>query len=204
MAARAEYLTLLSKDFYPLLRSSGFKGSGDTLRRVRGEVIHVVNIQGSSDAERCYVNLGAHLAFLPTEGGTIVDLPKIKEYECAFRARVDPPADLGFGWPYGHTPAETASFIKLLIQYYRAQGEPFFAALSDYPASFEGVTPEDLGTPAKWGHLGGDHLPLTFARIAIHQEDTERAKAFARVGLEQAPASAQILRRRYEEILEQS
>jgi hypothetical protein len=48
---------LLKRDFAPLLRGDGFKGSGTTFRRISGEVIHVVNIQGSKYGGQCCVGV---------------------------------------------------------------------------------------------------------------------------------------------------
>src|SRR5689334_18774413 len=95
---REYYLKSLAKTLYPTLRSEDFNGSGTTLRRLRGPLIHVFNVQGSSDSRRCYMNLGAHLDFLPSGGGRVCDPKKIKEYECAFRGRMEPPPGMAFGW----------------------------------------------------------------------------------------------------------
>lgn len=56
---REGFLRLLSKHFYPLIRAEGFKGSGSTLRRIDGPLLHIINIQGSSAADGFYVNLAA-------------------------------------------------------------------------------------------------------------------------------------------------
>ncbi|HEU4343780.1 MAG TPA: DUF4304 domain-containing protein [Candidatus Binatia bacterium] len=204
MPSRDEYLKLLQREFFPYVRGTGFKGSRVTLRRQRGEVIHVINVQGSSTADRCYLNLGVHLAFLPTEGGIVVSLSKIKEYECAFRRRVDPPSEYRFGWPYGRTPTEATDCLSKLVAAYKTQGEPYFARLADYPGSFDTVSPDDLHEPSPWSTLGATTptLFLTFARIALHGGDVSRARDFARAGLEQAPRTATILHRLLQKILD--
>jgi hypothetical protein len=90
---RSAFLKLLAKDFYPVLRAQGFKGSGTSLRRADGLFHHIVHIQGSLSARGCYVNLGAHLEFLPNEGGFNVFSPKdFDEPSCGQR-----PAGCGSG-----------------------------------------------------------------------------------------------------------
>ncbi|NRF72239.1 DUF4304 domain-containing protein [Aquincola sp. S2] len=67
---RTAFFALLSKRLLPILRAEAFRGSSPTLRRVDGVVVHVFNVQSSAGGACCYLNLGAHLAFLPTAGPT--------------------------------------------------------------------------------------------------------------------------------------
>ncbi len=89
VATRVEYIELLGEAIYPSLRAEGFAGSGETLRKRLGEVVQVVNVQGGSAADRCYVNLGIHLSFLPEVGSTSREgcNPKtIKASECVIQS----------------------------------------------------------------------------------------------------------------------
>lgn len=56
MDAYERFHQLLKRDFLPLLRADGFKGSGNTFRRVKGDRIDVVNVQGSRHGGKCCVN----------------------------------------------------------------------------------------------------------------------------------------------------
>src|SRR5262245_47071901 len=87
----SEFHTLLTERFVPLLRSDGFVGTGTTFRRLNGEAIHVVNIQGFRYGGRCCVNQAVHYTFMPTLGEGSVDAKKIKEYQCEFRSRLAEP-----------------------------------------------------------------------------------------------------------------
>ena len=69
MIDRKTSFSLLARHLHPVLRAAGFKGSGATLRRISGPLIHIFNVRGSRSAPVCYLNLGVHLAFLPPEGG---------------------------------------------------------------------------------------------------------------------------------------
>jgi Domain of unknown function (DUF4304) len=87
--------------------------------------IHVVNVQGSQSARGCFINLGAHLLGLPTAGGGApTAIPK--EYECAFRARVDPPHDIGTGmWPYGESQEAPDAIGQRMVEEFNRQGNAF-------------------------------------------------------------------------------
>ena len=47
MTACDRFQKLLKRDLHPVLRAEGFKGSGSTLRRIVGDRIDLVNLQGS-------------------------------------------------------------------------------------------------------------------------------------------------------------
>jgi hypothetical protein len=79
----------------PILRSLGFRGSGQNFRKAEGDFIFVINFQSSSCGSKFYVNLGAQPVFIPAEEDA--DLGKLKEYECALRRRV------GVDWPWDLT-----------------------------------------------------------------------------------------------------
>ena len=49
---RNGFLKLRAREFYPMLREGGFRGSGSTLRRIQEPVVHVINFQGCRWGER--------------------------------------------------------------------------------------------------------------------------------------------------------
>ena len=59
------FFGVLKDEFAPELRNVGFKGSGRHFRRINGEVINAIWIQGDKYGRGCAVNLGLHLTFLP-------------------------------------------------------------------------------------------------------------------------------------------
>lgn len=62
---KKEFFGLLKDRFARALWQAGFKGSGQTFRRVQGEVINAINIQVNKYGGSVAVNLGLHLTFLP-------------------------------------------------------------------------------------------------------------------------------------------
>lgn len=202
MISFEQYLALVRQQLYPSLRAEGFGGSGQTLRRRLADVIHIFNIQGSSGADRCYVNLGVHLSFLPTEGGGRCEPAKLKECECAFRTRLKVPPQYSFGWPYGDSADEAHQSIEALRAAWLGQGLPLLRRFSVFPADFLSIPASafrdsDHATP--FAGLGPS--ALTFARMALHVSDIPLAKEYAAARLAIAPDGASSLRAQYHRIL---
>lgn len=192
---RTAFLKLLTRHLYPVLKAEGFEGSGQTLRRIRGPIVHVFNVQGASGGKACYLNLGAHYDFLPCEGGAFVPPAEIEESHCVFRERIDPPPGPAFGWAYGPDAASAEENVAFILSEWTRQGHAFFADYDAYPASCERLlrqTDPDAIHPAR---------TLNLARIARHLGDTPRAHAFARSGLARAPERATSLKAKLEEQL---
>ncbi|MEP0846085.1 MAG: DUF4304 domain-containing protein [Phycisphaerae bacterium] len=187
VATRVEYMKRVGEALYPGLRAEGFSGSGETLRKRLGEVVQVVNVQGGSAADRCYVNLGIHLSFLPEVGSTSREgcNPKtVKPSQCVIQSRLKPPAEFQFGFPYGATAAETKRSVEALVAAWRDQSPAFFRQLSAFPEDFLRITPEDVRQGAS--PLGALHC----ARIAFHLGDITAARAFAQVGYDLVTAKS--------------
>ncbi len=192
---RAAFLKLLTRHLFPVLKAEGFEGTGQTLRRIRGPIVHVFNVQAASGGKACYLNLGAHYDFLPCEGGAFVPPAEIEESHCIFRDRMDPPPGEAYGWAYGADAAQAEETVEFILSEWPRVGHAFFAQYDSYPASCERLLrqtdPDDIH-PAKTLH---------FARIAQHLGDTERAQAFIRSGLARAPAAATSLKAKLEQAL---
>lgn len=187
MDAYERFHRLLKRHLSPLLRSEGFKGSGTTFRRIKDEVIRVVNVQGSRYGGQCCVNLGLHFSFLPTAGGRpVIDPKKLKDYECDFRDRVRAARESDHWWRYGATEAESEASVASLVKMYRKRGASFFNKFEPFPDVFERITPAeidagDLSRFPKPATLV--HAALTLARIMHHLRRPERCRQFADLGL---------------------
>ena len=184
----AAFMNALSTDLFPMLRAQGFRGSGTTLRRVMDPVIHVINVQAASGGSMCFLNLGAHLTFLPTAGEGKADAKKLKEYECVFRDRFDPPAGPAFGWPYGQNKDEMKETTAFICDHWRMYAQTFFDKYTHFPTDFVAIIE---GIDASAAH------PidlLTFARIAAQIRDNTRAQSLASEALKRCPERASGLR----------
>src|SRR5262245_22555260 len=144
MDAYERFHNLLKRDLFPLLRADGFKGSGNTCRRLKGDRIDIVNIQGWKYGGKCCVNLAVHYFFLPSMGGgQVIDPKKFKEYQCTFRDRLKEATE-DHWWDYGLTDAEAAASVASLVDLYKRRGALFFAKFEPFPDVFDKVTPRQL------------------------------------------------------------
>ena len=182
------FLELLTRELYPSLHAEGFRGSGSTLRRINDPVIHVFNVQGSLSRRACHLNLGAHLSLLGLGGGEHLDQELIREYHCAFRARIESPEGRGLGWAYNRTPEEAATLVESVVSEWTRQGQPFFQRYASYPESFQRIVTE--ADPDRVHARDA----IVYVRIAIHLGWPDRAVAFARAGLRTVPEGAILVR----------
>lgn len=191
---RRLFASLLAKHLYPHLRAQGFRGSGTTLRRLDLPMVNVFNVQASSGATRCYLNLGVHLTFLPPEGGQLVEPQELGEAQCAFRSRIDPPGDQ-LGWYYGSSESEAEAQVRRIVGEWERQAEPFFAEHS-YPQGVARLLEGALASNARPKHL------LTLARIAENLGSREQAELLGRAALERVSPSASGLKYEITQFLE--
>jgi len=184
MDAHKRFLELIKRDFAPVLRASGFKGSGKKFRRVNGDVVNVLSLQGHGG--RSCVNLGVHFAFLPTAAGTKLPAPKIREFHCMFRDRLKGPDGFERWWNHGKTDAEAEASVADIVDTFRKRGEKFFRKFEPFPGVFEKITPEDVDKD-KLSKLPVRMFPLsaaiTLAQIMKHLGRLDECRAFAEVGL---------------------
>jgi hypothetical protein len=141
-------------------------------------VIHVVNLQGSISTDGCYVNLGVHLSFIHTAGGGECSPTTIKEYECAFRQRLDPPKMTSPRWPYGANQVDAEAVVERMRAAWKAQGMAFFSRYGSYPDDFAHEVETAVTNPP---HPG---LALTYAQLAAHLGMATAAVAIAKQAID--------------------
>jgi hypothetical protein len=186
---KQRFCDVLNREFAPALREMGFVGSGRHFRRIRGEVIHALWIQGDKYGGRCAVNLGLHLSFLPVsaEGGP-PPANEIKAAECAFTTRLAPGRAIDHWWRYGGLLRSPVRSARHLIETYAESGEPLFQRYATVEAVGDMASPDALRSG--WAGAGfaaatGPRLALTLARIHQHLGDETQARIYAEVGLAQ-------------------
>ena len=175
----------------PHLRAIGYKGSGQNFRLVNQHTVSVVNFQKSSGGGSFYVNLGVQPLFELTEGDRTPNPKTIKEYECIFRHRLDPPAKDLFGWPYSCSVELAEHLASRLKEEYAA----FIVPLMTIPGPITEATVATFDEQTVHPVLGRRHARnfLHFARMALHRGDRQRAAEFATAGIEMCPESASSL-----------
>jgi hypothetical protein len=187
MDAYKRFHQLLNRDFSPLLRADGFKGSGNSFRPVKGERIDVIGVQGSRSGGECCVNLGAHFSFLPSEGGgRVTDPKKFREYDCTFRGRLHEATEGDHWWTYGTSDAEAEASLADLIDLYARRGGLFFTRFEPFPDVFERIMPADIvdGDLSKMpAAMTLPYAAMILARIMNHLGHGEKCRQFAEAGL---------------------
>ena len=158
-------------------------------------MIHVFNVQAASGGKACYLNMGAHLSFLPSEGAGEVVPEEMEEAGCVFRGRMDPPPGPAFGWVYGSTMEQAEENVAFIVSEWAGPGHAFFARHGSYPQSFEQMLRE---TDPQQIHA---RTALHLARIAVHLGDRERAQALVDAGLARAPERATSLKAELAKVL---
>ena len=119
MIAKEIFFNILKEEFAPRLRNIGFKGSGQNFRRLNGEIINTINIQGHKYGGSCAVNLGLHLSFLPVNwSDQLPDVKTIKEVDCEFRKRLAPKNKGDYWWKYTGLIDSTEKKARHLIETY--------------------------------------------------------------------------------------
>ena len=187
MQARLIFLDYLKSEFFPKLTSVGFSGFENTYRRVKGETISMVNIHEHRSGDRCCVNLGLHLKFLPASWARhSLNIEKLTVADCEFQWHLRPPHKHDVWWRYQrwfHSPLRCAA---QLVQTYFSQGETLFErfqSVEDFASLF---TPQDFES-GTWLRAHGGITPqrgaLTMARILLYLGRNEEAKAFAQAGI---------------------
>jgi hypothetical protein len=163
------------KDLATLLRAAGFKGSGQTFRRVEDEWVVVVNVQGSKWGDAFFVNLAAHPVVIPTINDDPVDIKKLKEYDCLFRTRV------GDRWSWSLGVSERSGLVSQIDR-----------AATDLSNRAHGlraaVASQSADTLVKNFTVGQTDAfsALHLARAALAFGNVPKARAVAEWGLEAA------------------
>jgi hypothetical protein len=124
----------------PVLKSDGFLGSGRTFRRLSGDFIHVVNIQGSRYGGMFAVNLGIQPRYIPDENGNSPDAAKIKQELCTFRRRLSE-AGSDQWWKHEESKESMDAAVRAAAAVYASIGRRLLSELSGPESPLHRVTP---------------------------------------------------------------
>ncbi len=209
MSAKEAFFATLHNEWYPLLRHSGFKGSGQRFQRENNEVIHAIGVQVNKYGGSCCVNLGIHLRFLPLSNNQMLASgQKIRVESCEFRWRLAPPGHTDYWWGFesgvkAHLPL---SFLdqkqqgpvkqaRHLIETYTAYGEPYLQSLMTVVDIAGTIRVEDIGRNELKSPIyafAAGRAGLTMARIHKYLGNIEMARQFAETGLQHVGKARQV------------
>jgi hypothetical protein len=186
---RTYFLRTLAKHFYPTLRAAGFVGSGSTLRRINGPVVHVFNVQGSVYGRVFFINLGATLTFLDVHGLNDATVKTARESQCILRHRLSSRGDPRREWQYGATATAAELEVDDVGAAWEVEGKKWFSQYTSYPEDFRTLIFAPTVLQSHPEQL------LFLAKIAIHLDEQAKAHALLREALARCPEAAPGLRK---------
>ena len=169
----------------PVLKSDGFFGSGRTFRRISGDLIHVVQVQGSRYGSKFAVNLGIQPRSIPDVVGNSPDATKIREELCEFRRRLSE-AKSDQWWEHQGSKESMDAAVRAAASVYTTIGRRLFSELSGPESPLHKVTPAQFEA-GQYSFSGFGSTKVRMARsLALMRQSVGNladAGAFARIAL---------------------
>ena len=185
----------------PLLREDEFIGSGRTFRRVTGEFIQVVNIQGSRRGGKFAINLGLQPLALPDVLGGLPNVRTITESLCEFRRRLSESGGDQW-WDHDASQLSMNAACGAAARVYVVVGRRILSQVAAPDSPFLTTTPDQFRSNRD-RFLGFSatlpRMALALARMRLAKGKVAEARAFAEVGLS-AVGSAVFLRSELQDI----
>jgi hypothetical protein len=193
MITKDEFISLLQNRLWPVLKAQGFTRRGFVYHRFRGVVTNALRLEASNVTRNIRVNLGVHLAFLPTLEHDLRTPKYVEPAVCAFQQKLgmDDRQTNPKDWSFGADAAETKQAVADVIRTYETTGTAFFDRWSRFPQDFLPIGADGIDAaymlPFRYPSTVFERATV-LAHLHAHLGDVERADAFARRGLEDAPA----------------
>jgi hypothetical protein len=176
----------------PVLKNDGFSGSGRTYRRISGDLIHVVQVQGSRYGKRFAINLGLQPRSIPDVIGNPPDAAKIKEELCEFRRRLSE----GKGdqwWDHSGSKESMEAAVRAAASVYATIGRKLFSEHSGPDSPLYKVTPAQFEAGQySFSGFGSTRVRMARALALMRQAagNLVDAAAFARIALAELGAAS--------------
>lgn len=189
----------------PVLRGDGFTGSGRIFRRIIGEFVQVVGVQGSRSGGKFAINLAVHPLGVPDVLGNMPDNKKMTDSLCEFRRRL---ASFGTDqwWSHENTMESMSHAIREATAVYVSIGRPLLAQLGGTHSPLNEITAQMLEEqPNVLQGFGSTKVrtALVLARMRQASGNNAAAIEFAKIGLASV-GTAVSLRRELESICAQA
>ena len=168
----------------PMLKSDGFSGSGRTFRRVSGDFIHVVQVQGSRYGGRFAINLGIQPICIPDCMAEVPNPKTIREEICAFRRRLSESKGDQW-WDHDATKESMDLAVQRSAKVYATVGRRLFSEQSGPEAPLHRVTPEQFQAGFNFSGFAstGARMARALAMMRQFAGNLHDARAFARIAL---------------------
>jgi len=177
--------TAIKEHLAPALRSDGFTETGRTFRRLIGDFIQVVGIQGSRYGGQFAINLAIQPLGVPDVLGRMPDVKKITDAQCEFRRRLAG-AGTDQWWTYESTPESMANAVMDAATVYVSSGRPLLDRFASPHSPLKQISAQVLASqPSILEGFASTtaRTALVLARMREAKSDGAAAIEFARVGL---------------------
>jgi Domain of unknown function (DUF4304) len=171
----------------PVLRDAGYKGSGRNFRRIAGEFVQCVNLQGARYGGSFAINIG--IQPLAMFGGLDerVTTSSIKEIDCEFRRRAtDGPSDQW--WDYTQLVSSKKQAAQNAASVLRDFGVPVLERMCSPKSPLLTINPVSFSAGI-FDFLGFGstkiRMALTLAQMRKAAGDLSACRSFAQHGLDQ-------------------
>src|SRR5262249_47270197 len=135
--------TSIRQYLVPHLKEDAFEGSGRTFRRVRGEWVQVLNVQGARHGGSFAINLGVHPLLIPDISGNSPDPHKILEPSCELRRRLSE-SGVDQWWHHDTSQYSMDQAVYDAADVYVRVGRPLLASITGAVSTLHTFTPLDL------------------------------------------------------------
>lgn len=193
--------SFIKEHLAPKLKADGFAGSGRTYRRVVGDLIQVVSVQGSRYGGQFAINLGIHPLCIPDVLGLPADPKKITESQCEFRRRLAA-SGADQWWQYDNSADSMDAAVKAAADVYCLTGRELLSHFSSKITPLHAVTADAFDRSLYNFHGFGStkvRMALALARFRKATGHVQDAREFAKVG-QAAVGSATSLNKELESI----
>jgi Domain of unknown function (DUF4304) len=195
----------IKEHFAPALRKDGFTGSGRIFRRVHGEFVQIIGVQGSRHGGQFAINLALHPLSIPDVLGNMPDSKKMTDALCEFRRRL---ASNGTDqwWSHENTIESMSQAITEAAEVYMSVGRPLLNQLGGEHSPLNDITAQVLeDQPSALQGFASTKVRTALVLARMRQASGNKAAAieFAKLGLASV-GSAVSLRRELESICTQA
>ena len=190
MNAKTAFYKHLNKVFYPKIIDLGFKGRDQLFRRVRGELVDVINIQDALQDANCCIKLGLHISFFPVVWSSLkfVDPNKLRVDDCEYQKYLAPDNQSEYWWFFdgGGSGGSPDASVSHIIDTYLNIGEPSFQQFQNIQDLLNALTDNKIKENEVFevfGEVFPARAALIASRIYKHLGDNSRASEQAKIGI---------------------
>jgi hypothetical protein len=178
-----EFKKYLTKYYSPEIRKFGFKGTGLNYNKQLGHYIHSIQIFPDKWGGQCWVEVGAHLDFLPESSHmTILKPSKVKTIDSIIRKTIEDNGKQKI-YLYGRNEEEAKHTIEKMLKDIKRIGLSYLDQFTEFPSPFTNLSAKDLENDTYSWLEDIAVNSLNLARINCYLRNEEKTQEFCKYGL---------------------